>query len=228
MVCVYPLPCRLSGGYLRWAASLPLTEILLSPKFHQAHTDLYYFFIEAYSENRSFQETPIFSSPATLFLDTKLSDYSKSSQELLLQYVISFDVVRAFFFINVFDNIIYKVIVNINVQSVVWISVLSKHSFFSRLASASQVLASKIQGECLESNTPGFFVGSARANMVSAPTQGSELLCPPIPCPVCFGAVAVPYFVHLHLSEWHCETARALTVILLTAGIWSFGGSQDK
>ena len=43
----------------------------------------------------------------------------QSRVELLLQYVISFDAVRAFFFISVFDNLIYKVIVNINVQSIV-------------------------------------------------------------------------------------------------------------
>lgn len=213
MVCVYPLPCRLSGGYLRWAASLPLTEILLSPKFHQAHTDLYYFFIEAYSENRSFQETPIFSSPATLFLDTKLSDYSKSSQELLLQYVISFDVVRAFFFINVFDNIIYKVIVNINVQSVVWISVLSKHSFFSRLASASQVLASKIQGECLESNT--------RQGSLWALQEQTWFLLPPkavnyfaLPSPA---LSALGQWLSLTLSICICQNG---TVRLLEPSLW--------
>lgn len=59
-----------------------------------------------------------FFSPAreTLFLDPQTRRVFKEQLRDKLQYVIRFDVVRAFFFTHTFENLICKGVVKVNVQ----------------------------------------------------------------------------------------------------------------
>lgn len=73
--------------------------------------------------------------------------------------------------------------------------------FFSRLAATSQARASKIPGKCQKADNQNTYQGLPWALRGQAqlllPSRASEILLPPTPCPVCFGAVAVPYRVRL-------------------------------